>query len=155
MTSSSVNPLQTTRLSKAIDIEFDFLRLNPATPVPFHAQAYEIDSTYFQIPFILQSRRPAPLNQFHFTGASVDFCLLCLVGNYRRRLDFRHPIRQNLAHSIFVLTEGGCVQTILDRAGEHDHSHAENRHAQEDLVEREGSRQTFSAPHNIPVLAGP
>ena len=60
---------------------------------------------------------------------------------------------ENVADAIFFRAERARVQAIFHGAAEDEHADAKNRQAEEDLVERESPRQTFSVQHNLSLAA--
>src|SRR5438270_3233727 len=137
MISSSVKPRW--RLTGAINIKFDLLRLLGAATRPFHGQRHPVYTGKRGAVIFLEFSRRRFLNHLHDSIAGVDVEFFRLVRRSRRGLNFRHAISQNLTHPILLCVERVRLKAILNRASERKHAESKNRQAQQHLVQREGT----------------
>ena len=75
----------------------------------------EINTAQERLVLFGQARRRTFLDQLYHAVIAVDLELLRRVRRAGRRLKYRHPMGQNLAHSTFLLADRAGIETILHR----------------------------------------
>src|SRR5882724_9746748 len=136
MISSKVNPRW--RLTGAIDIKFDLLRLFGAAARPLYCERNSIHTGESRSVVFFQFSGDAFLNQLHNSVTGVDIEFLRRIGKSGRGLHLGHSIGYNLPDTVFLRVEGTGVETVLHRATEREHAESKNRQAHQHFVKRKG-----------------
>src|SRR5438046_9653110 len=103
MISSKVNPRW--RLTGAIDIKFDLLRLFGAATRPLYCERNSIHTGESRSVVFFQFSGDAFLNQLYNSVTVVDIEFLRRIGNSGRGLNLGHSIVSNLSDPVFLLLQ--------------------------------------------------